>query len=157
MRRTCDLRNAVAPAQTDGLVLFVFCHEVSLYLWCLFDLQLTSATHLVYFLHKQKKKNPLLSFLFIIFLHSFFSFHLSGLLFKCRHLVSSGAFFPPSAPQLIVTGLSIKPFALYYYTRLEVWLQNKAASTSSSNRRTKLKRKSPSFLLSLITSKTLNK
>lgn len=42
---------------------------------------------------------------------------------------------PPSAPQLIVTGPSITQFALYYYTRSKVRLQNKAAAATDPLKR----------------------
>lgn len=99
-----------------------------LYLWRRFDLRLTSTTHLVCFLHKQQ--TPLSFSLLSSFRPPFFFLSIClDFLFKCRRLISCGV-SPPSAPQLIVTGPSITAFALYYYyTRLKVRMQNKAAAT----------------------------
>lgn len=150
-RRTCEY--GTLQLKEMPLTVLWFCREVTLNLQCLFDLQRTSATHLVHFLHRQQTpvSFSLLSSLCIRFFFFFLSIYLD-FLFKCRRLISSGAFLPNLAPQLIVTGPSITQFC-----PLLLYAAESAAAKQSSwhaAKRTKPKRKPPSLV---IASETLNK
>lgn len=88
-----------------------------------------SAAHVGDSLHNQQ---TLLSFSLLSSFRTlffFFPFIWTFIQMSPSHLLRGVS--PPSAPQFIVTRLSIIEFALYYYTGMKVRLQNKAAAAAT--------------------------